>query len=120
MDALAQGIANCTKQTSTRDSLQVYNMVHPNPADWSLFHETLQTKFGISAEAIALRDWLVGIDQGDLKIHGFLSTQGKGRERSMSYENARALEVLPPIDPINIDLLARWLRGWGLESKAKL
>lgn len=120
VDALAQGIANCTKQTSTRDSLQVYNMVHPNPADWSLFHETLQTKFGISAEAIALRDWLVGIDQGDLKIHGFLSTQGKGRERSMSYENARALEVLPPIDPINIDLLARWLRGWGLESKAKL
>ncbi|KAI0571940.1 NAD(P)-binding protein [Pyrenophora tritici-repentis] len=97
VDALAQGITNCTKRPFTPGGMQVFNMVHPHPAAWILFHEALRTRFGIPAEAIDLPDWLDRIEQGDLRIHGFLGAQGSGRETNMSFENSRALEALPPM-----------------------
>jgi thioester reductase-like protein len=120
VDALAQGIANCIKRPPTSEDLHVFNMVHPYPAAWGLLHETLRARFGFSAEAVDLPDWLKKMEHGDLRIHGFLSTQGNGREANMSYENTRASEVLPPMSPINIDLLATWMQGWGLGSRAKM
>jgi thioester reductase-like protein len=120
VDALAQGIANCIKRPRTPEDLQVFNMVHPHPVAWNTLHETLRTRFGISAEAVGLPEWLERMEQGDLRIHGFLSTQGSGREANMSYDNTRALEMLPPINPISIDLLATWLQGWGLGLRAKM
>jgi thioester reductase-like protein len=120
VDALAQGVANCIKRPPTSDGLQVFNMVHPHPAAWSLLHEGLRTRFGISTQMVDLPDWLERMEQGELRIHGFLSTQGGGRETNMSFENTRALEVLPPMSPINIDLLAMWLQGWELGLRAKM
>jgi len=120
VDALAQGIANCIKQSFTTEGLQVFNMVHPNPAKWSLFHEALQTGFGVSSEAIDLSNWLQRIEQSGLRIHGFLSTQGCGRETNMFYEKTRALGVLPEIKQINQDLLVKWLQGWGLQPRPNL
>jgi hypothetical protein len=69
---------------------------------------------------VDLPDWLERMEQGELRIHDFLSTQGRGRETNMSFENTRALEVMPPMSPINIDLLAMWLRGWELGPRAKM
>jgi thioester reductase-like protein len=120
VDALAQGIANCIKQSYMTNGLQVFNMVHPEPAKWSLFHEALRSGFGISTEAIDLPDWLQRIEQSGLRIHGFLSAQGSGRETNMFYENTRALEVLPEIKQISQDLLVKWLQGWGLEPRPNL
>lgn len=100
--------------------LQVFNMVHPDPAAWTLFHEVLQTHFGISTEAIGLSEWLETTKQGGLKIHGFLSTQENGREANMFYENTRALGVLPKIEQIDKVLLVEWLQGWGLKPRPKL
>jgi nucleoside-diphosphate-sugar epimerase len=120
VDTLAQRIANCTKRPSTPDGLQVSNIVHPRPSSWSLMHEVLRTRFGIQAEAVDLSNWLERVEQGRLRLHGFLSTQGNRREMNMSYENTRALEVLPPVRPIHADLLVTWLRGWRFLSRAKL
>ncbi|KAI5368538.1 hypothetical protein J4E82_010677 [Alternaria postmessia] len=120
VDALAQGIANCIKRPPTPGGLQVFNMVHTHPAAWSVLHEALRTRFGIPTQAVDLPDWLERMEQDDLRIHGFLSTQGSGREANMAFENTRALEVLPPMSSINKDLLATWLRGWELGSRAKM
>ncbi|KAL6164262.1 hypothetical protein ACJQWK_09930 [Exserohilum turcicum] len=120
VDILAQGIANCLKRAFTSHGLQVFNMVHPHPASWNLLHEVLHTRFGIPAQSVDMPDWLGKMNQDDLKIHKFMSTQGCGRETSMTYENARAKEILPSISTITVDLLATWLRGWEIQSRAKM
>ncbi|KAJ6192195.1 hypothetical protein J3E72DRAFT_379984 [Bipolaris maydis] len=120
VDVLAHGIANCLKRPCPSDGLQVFNMIHPHPNSWDLLHEVLRTRFGIPVQSVDMPDWLRRMNQGNLRIHNFLSTQGNGRETSMIYENARAKEILPPISSIDADLLVTWLRGWGLWSRAKI
>ncbi|KAI0569759.1 NAD(P)-binding protein [Pyrenophora tritici-repentis] len=107
VDCLAQGIANITKSTPSLQTLQVFNMVHPEPAAWSVFQETLESRFGLFMEATSLSDWLSMIEPQKLTLHGFLVAQGKGREENMSFENRRALTVLPRVATIDIDLLER-------------
>jgi nucleoside-diphosphate-sugar epimerase len=114
VDSLAQGIANCIKNSPMPGALRVFNMIHPDPAPWGLFHETLRNRFGISASAVSLPDWLGRMEPGELRLHSFLSTQGHGREANMTFENDQALTVLPPVATIDADLLARWLRGWKI------
>ncbi|KAL6149598.1 hypothetical protein ACJQWK_02934 [Exserohilum turcicum] len=120
VDALAQGIANCIKLSSAAAGLQVYNMVHPRPTSWTLLHKVLHTRFGFLVELVDLPEWLRRINHEDLRIHSFLSTQGGGRETNMSYEINRAKAILPPVSLIDVDVLATWLSGWGLEPRARI
>jgi thioester reductase-like protein len=123
VDSLAQGIANCIKDSPMPEAFRVFNMVHPDPAPWDLLHETLRSKFGFWARAVSLPDWLDRIEPGELRLHSFLSAQGHGREANMTFENARAVAVLPPVATIDADLLERWLQGWNVgwsDWKAKM
>ncbi|KAH7060984.1 hypothetical protein BKA63DRAFT_528313 [Paraphoma chrysanthemicola] len=122
VDILADGIANITMRRPN-SSVEVFNALHPNPASWSLFYKTLCSHFGLQAEEESLPGWLDLFDPTSMKLHGFLSTWGRGREYNMVFDKQRASEVLPPVPPITEDLLVRWLAGWKLtlgESSAKL
>ncbi|KNG52812.1 NAD(P)-binding protein [Stemphylium lycopersici] len=120
VDALAHAISNCLKPSPGLDGLQVFNMVHPQPAAWSLFHEILRANFGIPAQTMDLPSWLDRIKDGDLRIQKFLRAQGGGREMSLSFANVRALKALPPISQMSAELLEAWLQGWKLGPVARL
>ncbi|OAL42804.1 NAD(P)-binding protein [Pyrenochaeta sp. DS3sAY3a] len=123
VDSFADGIANSTKTSPELETLQVFNMVHPEPASWHVLYDTLSSRFGLSMQTTSLSDWLDRLDTRDLKLHSFLRAMGNGREYNMPFSNERALRVLPPVVPINEDLLAEWLMGWKLgpgDFKAKM
>jgi thioester reductase-like protein len=121
VDALAEGIATITtSQQCEKRMLQVYNMVHPNPAPWSLLSATLRMRFGLRFRELSLPHWLELFEPKRMKLFEFLQVGGHGREYDMVYENENALKVLPSIAPITMDQLERWLTGWNLQSKAKV
>ncbi|KAF9730113.1 hypothetical protein PMIN04_012681 [Paraphaeosphaeria minitans] len=123
VDAFGEGIANSTKRPPRSETVEVFNMVHPEPAPWNALYETLERRFEFLVKATSLSDWLDKVDGGKLKLHGFLRALGNGREYNMSFRNERAVEALPRVVPISEDLLAEWLEGWELglsDLKAKI
>jgi thioester reductase-like protein len=123
VDVLSEGIANTTRCESNYGGMQVFNMLHPNPAPWSLLFTTLRDEFGLSAKEVTLPEWLDKLEPKKLKIHGFLRTFGSGREYNMPFENRKALTMLPKVAPITKEHLVVWMKGWDLkqnESKAQL
>ena len=123
VDSFAAGIVNSTKTSPSPGTLQVFNMVHPEPGPWKMLYDTLANRFGTPMETTSLSDWLDRLDQREFKLHGFLRATGNGREHNMSFRNANALQTLPEVVPLSEELLADWLRGWKLsatELKAKM
>jgi thioester reductase-like protein len=122
VDILAHGIANSTRRRPS-SSVEVFNALHPKAASWKLLYRTLRYRFNLRAEEESLPEWLSRFDPTRMKLHGFLTTFGSGREYNMAYDNQNALEVLPPAPVITEDLLVGWLSDWKLpfgESSAKL
>ena len=114
VDSFAAGIVNSTKTSPSPGTLQVFNMVHPEPGPWKMLYDTLANRFGTPMETTSLSDWLDRLDQREFKLHGFLRATGNGREHNMSFRNANALQTLPEVVPLSEELLADWLRGWKL------
>jgi thioester reductase-like protein len=115
VDALAEGIATIVNSPRNENRMQVYNMVHPNPASWSLLLATLRVRFGMRVAEISLPRWLELFEPEGMKLFNFLKVGGRGREYDMVYENGNALKVLPSLAPITMDQLEQWLTGWDLE-----
>jgi thioester reductase-like protein len=115
VDALAAGIGRITRAESTDRTMQVFNMVHPQPAPWRLLFTTLQGRFGLRAKEVSLCEWLDKLDPETLKLYDFLRAAGSGREHNMMFSKSNALQVLPELAPITDDLLAAWLEGWNLK-----
>jgi thioester reductase-like protein len=123
VDVLAKGIASCTMRRPNSSDVEVFNALHPDPASWSLLCRTLRSSFGLQAEEESLPKWLARLNPNHMKIYGFLSTFGNGREYNMKFRNQKALEVLPSVPSITEEFLARWLANWKLtlgDSTAKL
>ncbi|KAF2818225.1 NAD(P)-binding protein [Ophiobolus disseminans] len=116
VDILAEGIANITMRPPNGLGVDVFNALHPNAAQWALLYQTLQTRFGLSSTEESLPEWLDRFDPTYMKLHGFLSAAGNGREHNMTFKNQKALEVLPLVPEITEDLLARWLTDWSLTA----
>jgi hypothetical protein len=108
-DALAEGIATVVNSPRNESRMQVDNMVHPNPAPWSLLLATLRARFG-------LPHWLVLFEPQKMKVFNFLEVGGHGREYDIVYENGNALKLLPSLAPIAMDQLEHQLKGWNLQS----
>jgi thioester reductase-like protein len=123
VDALADGIATIVSSKRDRNNMQVYNMVNPKPAPWSLLLATLRVRFGFHLEELSLPQWLESFDPHRMKLFHFLNCAGHGREYDMVFENKNASKVLPSLSPITMDVLDRWLTGWDLQpvdQKSKL
>lgn len=121
VDVFADGIAKSTSFAPI-SQLQVFNMVHPEPASWNVLHDTL-SELGIVLQTCSLPDWLKRLDRRHLKLYGFLEGLGEGRENNMTFRNERALRVLLPVPPISKHLLGMWLMSWKLvpgNAKARL
>jgi thioester reductase-like protein len=115
VDALAEGIATVVNNPRNENRMQVYNMVHPNPAPWSLLLATLRTRLDMRVEEVSLPRWLALFEPQRMKLFNFLKVGGHGREYNMEYENGNALKVLPSLAPITMDQLEHWLTGWNLQ-----
>ncbi|KAH5983372.1 hypothetical protein HBI07_250130 [Parastagonospora nodorum] len=103
--------------------VEVFNALHPNAASWTLLWRTLRSRFGLQADEESMPAWLARLDPKRMKVHGFLSAFGNGREYNMKFRNQNALEVLPSVPVITEELLSRWLANWKLilgNSNAKL
>jgi thioester reductase-like protein len=124
VDALAKGIATIVSSQRSNKEIQVYNMVHPKPAPWSLLLATLQDRFGLVAREVGLPQWLDLFDPETMKLFNFLRVGGCGREYDMVFDNENAAKVLPGLAPITMEQLEYWLMGWGLgleeDKQAKL
>jgi thioester reductase-like protein len=123
VDLLAEGIASSTLRRPRFSEVEVFNALHPNAASWSLLCRTLRSSFGLQAEEESMPEWLARLDPNRMKVHGFLSAFGNGREYDMNFRNQNALEVLPSVPVITEELLSRWLANWKLtlgNSNAKL
>ncbi|PSN58737.1 NAD(P)-binding protein [Corynespora cassiicola Philippines] len=123
IDVLSGAIANVVYGDRDTDVPQVFNLVHPRPVPWNLLLTTLRKRFGFEFESLSLPSWLDKLDERTLKLYGFLRSLGNGRETDMEFETESAAKVLPDSTPITEELLAAWLRGWGLKSsvtKAKM
>ena len=114
VDALAEGVANITRAESNARAVQVFNMVHPQPAPWQLLLTTLQNRFGLRAKEVSLSEWLDRLEPGTLKLYNFLRAAESGREYDMAFENENALTVLPEVTPITGSQLEAWLEGWNM------
>lgn len=114
VDALAEGVANITRAESNAQAVQVFNMVHPQPAPWQLLLTTLQKRFGLRAKEVSLPEWLDRLEPGTLKLYNFLRAAESGREYDMAFENENALTILPKVTPITGSHLEAWLEGWNL------
>jgi thioester reductase-like protein len=117
VDALAEGVANITRTMSNARAVQVFNMVHPQPAPWQLLLTTLQDRFGLRAKEVSLPEWLDRLEPGTLKLYNFLRAAESGREYDMTFKNRKALAVLPAVAPITEDQLEVWLKGWNLKLR---
>ena len=117
VDALAEGVANITRTGPDAQAVQVFNMVHPQPAPWQLLLTTLRDSFGLRAKEVSLPQWLDGLDPGALKLYGFLRAAESGREFDMAFENQNALAVLPHVMLITEDQLEAWLQRWNLKLR---
>lgn len=120
---LADGIATCIKQQPSARSIQVFNMVHPQPVPWSMLYHTLRRQYNMAGDLVSLPQWLAHPAAKKAKLHGFLEATRGGREHNMSFSNERAVQVLPSVQPITQELLSDWLKSWGLqrtESRARL
>jgi thioester reductase-like protein len=115
VDALAEGIATIVSSQQNENRIQVYNMVHPNPAPWSLLLATLRVKFGLRVIELSLPRWLELFEPQRMKLFDFLKVGGYGREYDMAYENGNARKVLPYLAPITMEQLEYWLTGWNLQ-----
>jgi thioester reductase-like protein len=123
VDSLAEGIANCTNRTPKLETVQVFHMVHPQPAAWGLMQDTIQKRYGLRWKMTSLPDWLERSKAQKFRLRGFLTGFQEGREYNMAFANERALEVLPEVPALDEELLAEWLEGWEIEPdelRAKL
>jgi thioester reductase-like protein len=124
VDALAAGIANATATARDDSDVRVFNMLHPDPAPWALFYQTLKDNFGLTAKEVSLAAWLDALNPQTFKMHAFFRKANGGRERaSITFENSNALRVLPCIERITEGQLEGWLKGWKLrleDVEAKL
>ncbi|KAH5617550.1 hypothetical protein HBI23_254190 [Parastagonospora nodorum] len=123
VDLLAKGVASCTMRRASFSDVEVFNALHPNAASWTLLWRTLRSRFGLQADEESMPAWLARLDPKRMKVHGFLSAFGNGREYNMKFRNQNALEVLPSVPVITEELLSRWLANWKLilgNSNAKL
>jgi thioester reductase-like protein len=123
VDALAEGITNITTAEASDNAVQVYNMVHPHAARWSLLTKTLRSRFGFSAQEISLPEWLDMVDPQKFKMYAFLRAAGEGREHTLKYKQYNALEILPNVEVIEEEQLGTWMDGWQLKfekSRARL
>lgn len=116
VDALAEAIAAITSTNPINQQLQVYNMVHPQPAPWRLLFTTLQERFNLSATEIGLPEWLDLLAPEYFKLHTFLRTAGRGREFDMLFETHNASKFLPRLSPISMDQIEMWLEEWALSQ----
>ncbi|KAH3956017.1 hypothetical protein HBH98_255270 [Parastagonospora nodorum] len=116
VDALADGIATTTICQWSGKHLSVYNMVHPEPAPWSLLLETLRDRYGLEIKEVGLPEWLALFEAQDLKLFNFIKVMGNGRESDFALETANASTMLPVISKITVDQLDMWLEGWGLHK----
>ncbi|KAI1681944.1 hypothetical protein KJE20_08815 [Pyrenophora tritici-repentis] len=82
VDTLMEGIANLTGEQTRNDTVQVYNMTHPNPAPWDLLYKTMQTRFGLEAEPVTLPRWLDRLDPKTFRLHAFLKERARRGRRS--------------------------------------
>jgi hypothetical protein len=115
VDALAEGIATVVNSPRNESRMQVDNMVHPNPAPWSLLLATLRARSGFNVRELSLPHWLELFEPQKMKVFNFLEVGGHGREYDMVYENGNASKLLPSLPPITMGLLERWLKGWDME-----
>ncbi|KNG47945.1 ochratoxin a non-ribosomal peptide synthetase protein [Stemphylium lycopersici] len=124
VDTLAAGIANITGTQPDNSEAKVYNMMHPDPAPWSMLYNTLTDKFGLVAEEMRLPVWLDLLDPVKFKMHAFFRGAGEGREEeSKVFENANALGVFPDVERITAEQLEVWMKRWDLrlgEMRAKI
>jgi thioester reductase-like protein len=120
VDSLAKGIAMIVNSQRRKKRLQVYNMVHPHPAPWSLLLATLRVRFGLRARELSLPQWLKLFEPPSMKLFDFFKAGGHGREYSMVFERGNASEVLPSLVPITMDQLEHWLTGWDLRLNDRM
>jgi hypothetical protein len=101
VDALAKGIAEITATDPSSHSLRVYNMLHPNPAPWTLLYKTLKNGFGSTAKEVSLPVWLDSLTPEIFKMHAFYRRAGVGRKQSgMAFQNENAVRPLPKVEKI--------------------
>jgi thioester reductase-like protein len=123
VDVFAGSVANVVLKTPRRGAIEVFNMVHPEPAPWELLPSALRRLCCPDLHSVRLSRWLETLRPGTFKLYQFLKATGDGRENDMTFcvENART--ILPEVAPITEDLLLAWLQGWDLsqmELKARL
>lgn len=116
VDTLAEGVATCSRTTPSCNTVRVFNMVHPQPAAWSVLYHALRKYHHLRAGLIDLPDWLARLDPNKVRLYGFLEASQGGREHNMTFSNTNAVQVLPPTAKITPELLFSWLKDWGLSS----
>ncbi|KAL5370855.1 hypothetical protein DPSP01_014630 [Paraphaeosphaeria sporulosa] len=116
VDALAEGVAAISHIPQQTECVEVYNMVHTSPVPWSVLFATLRDRFDINLTEIGLPEWLSLMDARALKLYPFLQAAGRGRECDMTFATTNASRFLPRVEPISIDRLEYWLKGWNLVS----
>lgn len=115
VDSLAKGITTVVNGPRAQ-GIQIYNMVHPNPASWDLLRETLQKNFGLNLISISLPDWLDLFRPESFRLYDFLREARIGREFDMVFNTTNACRVLPSVANITMNELTAWLRSWELLS----
>ncbi|KAH8710275.1 hypothetical protein GQ44DRAFT_731144 [Phaeosphaeriaceae sp. PMI808] len=123
VDTLAEGIADYTRTGLDNKVVQVFNMVHPDPAPWKLLFEVLQKEVGFRAEEISLPAWLDKLQPELVKLYDFFRVAGNGREYDMSFDTTQATKLLPNIMPITEKQVLSWVSCFSLQSnelKAKM
>tara|TARA_R110002003_G_scaffold1007_2_gene22055 strand:- start:1282 stop:2103 length:822 start_codon:yes stop_codon:yes gene_type:complete len=77
VDTLAGGIANVIMHPRNASDVEVFNMLHPDAAPWSLLHKILRTRFGLQGKEESLPDWLDRLDPTRIETAWFLERNRK-------------------------------------------
>ncbi|KAF2802537.1 uncharacterized protein BDZ99DRAFT_576899 [Mytilinidion resinicola] len=107
---------------------RMFNLAHPEPKPWDILARTLRERFGMDLRTVSLLKWIRELErrgnEGDLEVVetgalGFLEAyrvfgNGRGFEWLPTEETTAAAASKVDLEPITIDLLEAWLRGWKL------
>lgn len=109
---------------------RVFNLVNPSPVQFGSLVPIIKKRLGAGVEIVSFDAWVQALEQLDredeealerypaLKILEFFQGLRRGGDQGglefVTERSVGASQAMRDMEPINVEMIERWMRGWGM------